>query len=76
MNNTEFVRLNRASKVLGLPKGQLNQQLVDLVFSPGNQKEIYKQLFRCSGIVNAAKRKGLSPQDVLNLIERVFLRDV
>jgi len=71
MDHKIVMRLNRASKVLGLPKDQLNQQLVDLVFSPGNQKAIYNQLFRCSAIVNAAKRKGLSPQDVLNLIERV-----
>ncbi len=71
MDHKNVMRLNRASKVLGLPKEQLNQRLVDLVFSSGNQKEIYKQLFRCDLIVQQARKMGLSPADVLKLIERV-----
>jgi hypothetical protein len=71
MNNKTNVRVRRASKVLGLPKEQLNLRLVDIVFSSGNQKVVYEQLFRCDMIVQEARKHGLSPLDVLQLIRSV-----
>ena len=71
MNQATKNRMTRASQVLSIPVEGLDHRIVDLLFSPSNRTVAYKILALTLPIALAAKSKGLSRDDVLNLIEAV-----
>jgi SOS response regulatory protein OraA/RecX len=76
MNNSKNVRLSRASAALDIPIKELNKEAADLAFAKGTARVIYKHLDAYFKIVEIAKRKGFSREDVLAILEKSTSSDV